>query len=392
MLQPDSPPERPGVAADPAPDGAHLAVEPEAVSVASQWKLMWWRFRRHRLAMAGLIVTALFYFVAVFADFLAPYGSGTFESEHTYAPPQTLRIVDTSGDGWDWGLYVHGYRAERDPETLELRYAVDEATRIPVRLFAEGETYRLFGLFETDIHLFGTADPDAPPVHLLGADRLGRDQLSRIIHGTRISMSVGLIGVSVAFVLGILLGGVSGYVGGKTDTVIQRVVEFFMSLPTLPLWLGLAAAVPRDWGPLTRYFAITVVLSFVAWTGLAREVRGRFLSLREEDFVTAAKLDGVGRPGVIFRHMLPSFTSHLIATLTLSIPAMILAETALSFLGLGLQAPVVSWGVLLQEAQQIRVISTAPWLLLPGLAVVTAVLALNFLGDGLRDAADPYRR
>ncbi|PZF80806.1 ABC transporter permease [Jiangella anatolica] len=377
----------------PTPEpGATVAAEPRATSVAPPRKLLWWRFRKHRLAMAGLVVTGLFCFVAVFADFLAPYDSGHFNADYTYAPPQALKVVDTSGDGWDWGLYVNGYLSERDPDTLEQTFTVDESTRIPVRLFARGPSYELFGLFETDIHLIGPADPDGQPMYLLGADRLGRDLVSRIVHGTRVSMSVGLVGVAVAFVLGIVLGGVSGYVGGRTDTVIQRMVEFFMSLPTLPLWLGLAAAIPRDWGPLTRYFAITVVLSFVAWTGLAREVRGRFLSLREEDFVTAALLDGVGRAGIIFRHILPSLTSHLIATLTLSIPAMILAETALSFLGLGLQPPVVSWGVLLQEAQQIRVISSAPWLLLPGLAVVSVVLALNFLGDGLRDAADPYRR
>ncbi|TDE16060.1 ABC transporter permease [Jiangella asiatica] len=377
--------------AGPAAEPAVQDVAPAAVSVASQWRLMWWRFRKHKLALAGLVVTATLYLVAVFAGFLAPYDSSHLDPEYTYAPPQRLHVVDTS-DGWDWGLYVNGYTAEQDPETLEIRFEVDEDTKVPVELFARGPSYTLFGLIETNIHVIGPADPDGPPMYLLGADRLGRDQLSRIIHGTRVSMSVGLVGVAVAFVLGVTLGGVSGYLGGKVDTVIQRMVEFFMSLPTLPLWLGLAAAVPTDWGPLARYFMITVVLSFVAWTSLAREVRGRFLSLREEDFVMAAKLDGVGRRAIIFSHMLPSFTSHLIATLTLSIPAMILAETALSFLGLGLQPPVVSWGVLLQEAQQIRVISTAPWLLLPGLAVVVAVLSLNFMGDGLRDAADPYRR
>ena len=229
-------------------------------------------------------------------------------------------------------------------------------------------------------------------MYLLGSDRNGRDLLSRLVHGTRVSMTIGLIGVAMAFVLGIVLGGISGYFRGKVDTFIQRVVEFFMSIPTLPLWLGLAAAVPSGWGPLRRYFAITVILATFAWTDLARVTRGRFMSLREEEFITSAQLDGNRPRRLIFRHMLPSFTSHLIASLTLSIPGMILAETALSFLGLGLQAPVVSWGVLLQEAQNIRVVATAPWLMLPGVAVVLAVLALNFVGDGLRDAADPYKR
>jgi len=259
-------------------------------------------------------------------------------------------------------------------------------------LFAKGEPYELFGLIRGDVHLIApSAGEMGAPMYLLGADSNGRDVLSRMIHGSRVSMSIGLVGVALAFVLGIVLGGVSGFFGGIVDTAIQRAVEFFMSIPTLPLWLGLAAAVPAGWGPLKRYFAVTVILSMIAWTHLARVVRSRFLSLREEDFVTAARIDGASQPRIIFRHMLPSFSSYLIASLTLSIPGMILAETSLSFLGLGLQAPAVSWGVLLQEAQNIRAIGSAPWLLLPGGLVVATVLALNFLGDGLRDAADPYK-
>lgn len=377
--------------AKPVPDDPPLADDRAHISVAPKWKLVWWRFRKHRLAMAGLFVTLFIYVVAVFANFLAPYNAGTFDEDYTYAPPQTPHVVDTSGSGWDWGLYVYGYTQVQDPDTFALTFEVDETKKVPLRFFARGDSYSFLGIFETDRHLVGPADADGPPVHLLGADRLGRDLLSRIIHGTRVSMSIGLIGVAFAFVLGIILGGISGYFGGWLDTLIQRTVEFFMSLPTLPLWLGLAAAVPQSWDPLQRYLAITVVLALVAWTSLAREVRGRFLSLREEAFVTAARLDGAGQARVIFGHMLPSFTSHLIATLTLAIPSMILAETALSFLGLGLQPPVVSWGVLLQDAQEIQVIANSPWLLLPGVAVVVAVLALNFLGDGLRDAADPYR-
>lgn len=384
----------------PPSDGAAGATEPTGAGEkgqrkrayeASQWRLVWWAFRRHRLAMAGLAVTVFIYLVAVFAEFLAPFDNSRFDADYTYAPPQAVHVVDRTEDGgWDFGLFVYGYQSTQDTETLELSWTIDEDTKVPVRLFDRGEPYRLLGVIPTDIHLIGPVDDDQA-MYLLGADRNGRDLLSRIIHGTRVSMTIGLVGVAMAFVLGVVLGGISGYFGGKVDTVIQRIVEFFMSVPTLPLWLGLAAALPTGWGPVQRYFAITVILAIIAWTDLARVVRGRFLSLRGEDFVTAAHLDGNGQPRVIFRHMLPSFTSHLVASLTLSIPAMILAETALSFLGLGLQPPVVSWGVLLQEAQQIRVVATAPWLLLPGVAVVITVLALNFAGDGLRDAADPYR-
>lgn len=361
------------------------------ISSASQSRLVWRAFRRHRLAMIGAVVTLLFYFIACFVEFLAPFSVAKFDERYPYAPPQRLHIIDTSGGNWDLGLYVKGYKKSLDPETLELTYTADESKKIPVRLFDRGEEYKLWGLIPGDVHLIGPTD-DREPMYLLGSDRNGRDLLSRLVHGTRVSMTIGLIGVAMAFVLGIVLGGISGYFRGKVDTFIQRVVEFFMSIPTLPLWLGLAAAVPSGWGPLRRYFAITVILATFAWTDLARVTRGRFMSLREEEFITSAQLDGNRPRRLIFRHMLPSFTSHLIASLTLSIPGMILAETALSFLGLGLQAPVVSWGVLLQEAQNIRVVATAPWLMLPGVAVVLAVLALNFVGDGLRDAADPYKR
>lgn len=372
-----------------APLGAE-ATDRSEIAEASQAKLVWAAFKKHKLAMIGTVVTLFLYFVALFVEFLAPFSTGKFDPEYTYAPPQRLHIVDTSGGEWDWGLYVNGYKTRMDPETLELFFEPDPNKKIPVQLFAKGEEYKMWGIIPWDRHLIGPKNPDHP-MYLLGADRNGRDLFSRMVHGTRISMTIGLVGVGMAFFLGIVLGGVSGYFGGKIDTIIQRLVEFFMSIPTLPLWLGLAAALPADWGPLRRYFAITVILAIIAWTDLARVVRGRFLSLREEEFVTSAHLDGNPQPRVIFRHMLPSFTSHLIASLTLSIPAMILAETSLSFLGLGLQPPVVSWGVLLNDAQNIRTISTAPWLMLPGLAVIVAVLSMNFAGDGLRDAADPYK-
>ncbi|TDE03098.1 ABC transporter permease [Jiangella asiatica] len=377
----------PESAADTAGPGGAAAT----TYTAKQSTLVWRAFKKHRLAMAGVAVTIAFYVVALFAEFLAPYSASRFDAESTFAPPQLPQIVDISDDGWDWGLHVNGYTSSMDQETYAQTYEIDESTKIPLRFFAKGESYEFWGLFETNIHLIGPADPDQP-MYLLGTDGNGRDLLSRIIHATRVSMSIGLVGVTMTFVLGVVLGGISGYVGGKTDLVIQRLVEFFMSIPTLPLWLGLAAALPDQWGPLRRYFAITVILAIIGWTSLARETRGKFMSLREEEFVTSAHLDGNSQPRVIFRHILPSFTSHLIASLSLSIPAMILAETALSFLGMGLQAPVVSWGVLLQDAQDIRTVATAAWLLLPGLAVVAAVLALNFVGDGLRDAADPYKR
>ena len=360
------------------------------VYVASQWRLMWWKFRKHKLAVAGGIVTILIYLIAIFAEFLAPGDPNLVSARATYAPPQRLHFIDRSGGGTRLGLYVYDYRVAVDQRSLRRTFVIDETKKIPVRFFAQGVPYKLFGLIPTTRHLLGPSQSGAP-FYLLGADRNGRDVLSRLIFGTRISMSIGLVGVALSLVLGILLGGISGYYGGRIDNAIQRVIEFLRSIPHIPLWLGLAAAVPSTWGPLQVYFAILLILSLISWTGLARVVRGRFLSLREEDFVTAARLDGSSELRVIVRHMVPSFTSHIIASITLAIPATILAETALSFLGLGLRPPINSWGVLLNEAQSVNVVATAPWLLLPGMAVIASVLSLNFLGDGLRDAADPYR-
>lgn len=359
---------------------------------ASQAQLVWRAFKKHRLAMAGAVVTVLLYIVVLFGEFLAPFSTDMFHDNYPYAPPQRLHLIDTRSGRTEFGLYVNGLKQKVDPQSLAVTYTVDRHRKIPVRLFdRSAESYKLLGLIGTNIHLIGPVD-DSQPMYLLGSDRNGRDVLSRILLGTRVSMTIGLVGVTFAFVVGVVLGGISGYFGGRVDTLIQRLVELFMSMPTLPLWLGLAAALPRDWGGAQRYFAITSILALFAWTDLARVTRGRFMSLREEEFIMSARLDGNQPPRMIFRHMLPLFTSHLIASLTLSIPAMILAETALSFLGVGLQAPVVSWGVLLQDAQNVRVIASAPWLMLPGLAVVLAVLSLNFVGDGLRDAADPYKQ
>lgn len=359
-----------------------------AVYVAPQWKLIWWKFRKHKLALASGIVVVLIYLVAGLVEFLAPFPTGQTDSRYLYAPPQPLHVAF---EGGHLGLYVYGYTSKIDPVALRRTFTVDSSVKVPVGFFVKGFPYKLLGLIPADRHLLGPLD-STQPMFLLGADRLGRDALSRLIVGTRVSMSIGLIGVALSLVLGVFLGGLSGYYGGALDTLIQRLVEFVRSVPSIPLWMGLAAAMPLNWPPDRVYLAITVILSLVGWTGLARVVRGRFLALREEDFVMAALLDGATRPRIIFRHMLPAFTSHIIAAITLAIPGMILSETALSFLGLGLREPVVSWGVLLQGAQDIRAIATAPWLLIPALAVVVSVLALNFLGDGLRDAADPYAR
>lgn len=359
---------------------------------ASQWRLMWWQFRRHRLAMASAVVLLLIYLIAMFCEFIAPYSPIAFTPRYTYAPPQRIHLLDRDADG-DLVLrpYVNGYKVTIDQAALRRVFVVDEAVKYPIGFFVRSEPYRMWGLITLDIKLFGPLKK-TDPVFVLGADRLGRDLFSRIVYGTRISLSIGLIGVSLSLLLGIVLGGISGYYGGPIDHVIQRVIEFILSLPTTPLWLGLAAAMPPNWPSIKIYFSITIILSLIGWTNLARVVRGRFLSLRTEDFVVAARLDGASERRIIFRHMAPSFISHIIAEVSLAIPGMILAETALSFLGLGLQPPIVSWGVLLQEAQNIRAIATAPWLFAPGIAVVIAVLALNFVGDGLRDAADPYRQ
>ncbi|ONK09651.1 ABC transporter permease [Streptomyces sp. MP131-18] len=355
---------------------------------ASQWRLVWRKFRKHKLAVGGAVVVLAVYLVVVFAEFLAPASASATDERLTYAPPQTIQVDFSFSDGLDF--YVYGYETRRDPETFEQKHTVDTSQKIPLRLLPRGESYEMWGLIPMDRHLFGPVDADQR-AYFLGADRSGRDLLSRIIHGARVSLSIGLIGVVVSFALGLFFGGISGYFGGAPDTAIQRLIEFLMAIPTLPLWLALSAAVPPDWGPLMRYFAITTILSVIGWTGLARVVRGRFLSLREDDFVIAARLDGCGRRRIIFRHMVPSMSSHVIASLSMAVPAMILGETAMSFLGLGLQSPAVSWGVLLQEAQNVRTIETAPWLMLPGLAVFVTVLAMNFVGDGLRDSADPYK-
>jgi peptide/nickel transport system permease protein len=352
---------------------------------ASQWKLIIPRFKKHKVALVAFWILVLIYLVAIFAGFIAPVDPNEFNSEYVYAPPQRIRFFGE--DGFHLRPFVYGYTISMDSRTLDNVYEVDKSQVQPIYFFERGAPYKFWGIWRTDLHLFGIRDGVFFP---WGADRLGRDVFSRIVHGTRISVSIGLFGVALSLFLGVFLGGISGYFGGVVDTVIQRIIELIRSIPTIPLWMALSAALPSFWPPLRIYFGITIILSLVGWTALARVVRGKFISLREEQFVMAAELYGTSKLRIIMRHMVPSFTSHIIAVVTLYIPNMILAETSLSFLGLGLQPPVVSWGVLLQDAQNIRAVAGAPWLMLPGLLVVITVLAFNFVGDGLRDAADPY--
>ena len=356
----------------------------EEYFLASQWQLMWRKLRRHRLALVGATVLALLYLVAVFAEFFAPHDLFQRHNDFINAPPHRVRVLD---EGRVRLPFVYPLVQTRNEVTLRREYTADTTRRLTLALFVRGDPYKLWGIFRTDVHFFGTRGGEA---FLLGTDRLGRDMLSRVIHGARISLSIGLLGVFISFVLGCILGGISGYYGGTPDLIVQRAIEFILSIPTIPLWMALSAALPANWPALRVYFAITVILALQGWAGLARVVRGKLLELREEDFVMAARIAGEGAGDIIRRHLLPSFMSYLIVNITLAIPGMILGETALSFLGLGLRPPVVSWGVLLKDAQNFRTVSIHPWLLIPGIFVVVTVLMFNFLGDGLRDAADPY--
>ncbi len=357
---------------------------------ASYGTLIWRRFRRHRLGFLGFLFTIFIYLVAAFTEFLAPHSQSTYKARDVYAPPQSIRFFAQDRSGQEtFRLHVLGYRSKVDYDSGKRTFVEDPRKIIPLGFWVRGDKYDLWGLVEFDRHLFGPIKK-SDRVYFFGADRLGRDVLSRTIHATRVSMTIGLVGVALSLILGIMIGGISGFFGGFIDLGIQRMIEILQSIPSIPLWIGLAAAIPPTAPPIQTYFLITIILSIIGWTGLARVVRGRFMALKDEDFIKAARLDGNRPLRIIFKYMLPNFLSHIIAVVTLAIPGMIIAETSLSFLGIGLRQPVVSWGVLLQEAQNLKSISTAPWLFLPGFAVVLAVLSLNFLGDGLRDAGDPY--
>jgi peptide/nickel transport system permease protein len=351
----------------------------------SQWQLMWRKFVRNRAALAGGIIIALFYLVALFAEFLAPYTLTTRFTDRIYMPPQRIHFFE---DG-RFDPHVHGFKTTLDMTTLARVSEVDESVKYPVKLFVKGEPYKLFGLIEGDVHLFGA---EGSAVNLLGTDHQGRDMLTRVLKGSQISLTIGLVGVLLSLFLGTVLGVTSGFFGGWIDELIQRTIELIRSFPSIPLWMALSAAIPPTWPPLRVYFGVTLILSLIGWTWLARQLRGQVLALRGQDFVLAGKLMGASNRRIIFRHLIPASIGHVIVIATLSMPGMILAETALSFLGLGLQPPITSWGVLLKEVQNLQSIAVYPWVFSPVIFIVVAVLAFNFLGDGLRDAADPYSR
>ncbi len=387
--------ERYGVQEPDLPEEADSVDSPEETVderfyYATQWQLMWWRFRRHRMALISAVLLILLYLIAIFADFVAPYGATDRFRSFQQAPPSKIRFTDENGLRFP---FIYGREREVDPETLRRTFVEDKDVKYPIYLLAEGAPYKLWGIFETRYRLFGLG-PEANEagigIWLFGTDALARDVFSRTVLGARISLSIGLVSVIVTFILGVLLGGISGYFGGIVDNIIQRVIDFLRAIPQLPLWMTLAAAVPKEWPPLQVYFSITLILALLNWVGLARVVRGRLLSMREEDYALAAKASGANDMRIIITHLLPGFTSHLILSVTLMIPQMILYETALSFLGLGMQPPAVSWGVLLQDFRNILAIFHIPWLLIPAVCVLVTVLLFNFVGDGLRDAADPY--
>ncbi len=370
---------------------------PKETATLSQWQLITLRFRRHKLATFSLRLLVCLYLVALGAPFFAPYTLDYNDLDYAYAPPQLPR--------WNWqeGLHAHAQRQHLDPVTLKNHYLEDSSVAVPLGFFVRGERYTIIGNWKSDWHFFGVNARKVekrglqeqlgdiqPAFFIAGADRYGRDVFSRLIYGSRISLSIGLISIFVTFILGVIIGGISGYLGGKIDIIIQRFIEVLNSFPHIPLWLAIGAVLPQYWSSLQVYFAITLLLSFLNWTSLARVVRGKILSLREEDYAVAARLLGASHQRVLFRHLIPGFTSHIIVTLTLSVPGMILGETALSFLGLGLRPPIVSWGVMLQECLNLQVVANYPWMLLPVISIIITVLSFNFLGDGLRDAADPY--
>ncbi len=369
------------------PEGV-ASKEADRVSVATQWQLVWWRFRKHKLALASAGVLVVFYIVVLFADFLAYADPLASEAQRGLIAPQPIRLFDGG-----MTLSVDALVGTRDQQTFKRVYVTDPNQHVGVRLFAHGFEYRLLGIIPMDIHLLGVEGDGRTSensLFLLGTDVQGRDLWSRLMYGTQVSLLIGLTSVALSLFLGVLLGGLAGYFGGLVDTLVMRLVEILRSIPTIPLWMGVGAALPKEWDIQRVFFVMTILFALIQWTELARVVRGRFLSLREEDFIMAAELAGCGRMRIIFRHLVPSFLSHIIAATTLALPTIIIFETSLSFLGLGLRPPAISWGVMLQQASNVQTLAISPWLLLPAAPVILAILAFNFLGDGLRDAADPY--
>ncbi len=356
----------------------------------SQRQLIWRRFRRSRIALLGGIVLAVFYFSALFAEFLSPYSIDTRFTNQIYAPPNLPRFIDVDGN-FHLRPFIYKMIQKIDRQTLEISFTPDTSQRYPIKFFVRGDPYKMWGLFPSDLHFFGTGDPEVP-IFLMGSDRQGRDMTTRVLYGSRVSLTVGLIGVAIGIILGSVLGVVSGYFGGLVDDAVQRFAELLLVIPQIPLWMALAAILPVDWSAIQVYFGVTIILSLLTWGGLARQIRGKTLALREEGYVLAARAAGGNDRWIIMRHLLPANASHIIVIATLAIPYMILAETALSFLGLGIRAPMTSWGVLLEEAQNVKVLIFYPWLVLPAVLVIFAVLGFNFVGDGLRDAVDPYSR
>ena len=363
-----------------------MSPEQERYYLASQWQLMWWKLKRHRVAVFCGALLALMYGSILISEMLAPYNLHSRHIEYIYSPPQRLHLFD---NGRFVGPFVYGWSYKLNMENLKREYTEDKSVVEPVRFFCLGDSYKFWGVIPGRFHFVCPAEGGT--LFLLGTDRLGRDMFSRIMYGARISLTIGLIGIAISFSLGLAIGGVAGYYGGRVDTIIQRIIEIFRSFPEIPLWLALSAILPVNWSPVLIYFGITGILGLLDWTGLARAVRSKLLALREEDYCTAAQLMGARPRRIIVRHLMPGFMSHMIASATLSIPTMILGETALSFLGLGLRPPITSWGVLLNEAQNINVVALYPWLMLPVVPVIVLILAFNFFGDGLRDAADPYK-
>jgi peptide/nickel transport system permease protein len=355
----------------------------EDIYGASQWRLIWRKFIRNKAALGGGIMILLFYLIAIFGDFFAPYGKDTRFRESIYMPPTRVRLIDESGK---WGLFIYEQQQEFD-KNLKRVYVANLEKKIPVKFFVHGDPYKLLGLIPADVHLFGASEG---MIALLGADRQGRDMFSRVIIGSQVSLSIGLVGVILSLILGTVLGIISGYYSGWTDDIIQRLIELIRSFPSVPLWMALSAAIPLTWTIGQTYFAISLILSLLGWTWLARQLRGQVLALRNQDFVLAARLAGASDSWIIFRHLIPATLGQIIVVSTLQMPAMILAETSLSWLGLGLRPPVVSWGVLIQESQNYQSLALYPWVFLPAVAVAICILAFSYLGDGLRDSVDPY--